>query len=577
MKKNLYNIYLNEYEKVKTFAHRYFSAHHEKTEALKDQGSIQILESLSFFNASFRWHQINEINEGESLILKQFFSFLTAPLPAMGILRGTLTPKFKTKNNLPKNSQIVLSLQEKTKSSLSTKSTKPKKAQFFTQTNLSLIPVSLEQLKFTSTKKIEIDFASKIPRQGDIGVLNIYFNKENNYVESLYHLNVLKKSLSNTKITFTNKEKVKVTLPCETTFGLSDTQNSENQPTKIKSTSHSIYQARSFLHFPEQELYLNLQIPSKYNFQIPSDWEKFTISFYLNETLPSDVAFTKEMLHLFTVPVLNLKKETSKPILPTKATKKYKISPVTPDVFMHSLIGVYRKEKEKLFPIKYGSAIDNEMTYEIFYGSSNYLILHIPDSKQNEIPKQVLVEALWFQPWISDQFSPEYQLNLGDRKIEGIDWDLESLGNPESSSESQIRFQQKSFFEEHYELFLQILLTLRKPFIQIEEQKRLLKSFHYFQKSYFKDIFQYIEPEIQLLIRPSGPYGKKRVYKLKLKKIDPKELALIEIFFQQLTSLLNLKQTGYPFEFEIETEDAVRLYLNQFGKVYFQTQHRGSK
>src|SRR5262249_15508795 len=92
--------------------------------------------------------------------------------------------------------------------------------------------------------------------------------------------------------------------PCEAYFGMP-----ESAPHEVDAFQVPLQRARSFLHFPQQELYINLR-----GIRPPRNWKHFTVCLDVSDLWPRELRLTSDTFALHVVPMENVRKDMANPI-----------------------------------------------------------------------------------------------------------------------------------------------------------------------------------------------------------------------------------------------------------------------
>ena len=136
-------------------------------------------------------------------------------------------------------------------------------------------------------------------------MLRLHVRYLDDYATSLRALYNLRVHLQKATVVYDQSVDDKtVGAPCQVSFGsLPEASDSaEGEP-------HPIEAVRSFFHFPEQELFLNVQIPPAQR-----AWSHVSLCLDLGPDWPRSPAPSPDLFQLGVVPVINLRRDSAQPI-----------------------------------------------------------------------------------------------------------------------------------------------------------------------------------------------------------------------------------------------------------------------
>jgi len=516
----LYKAFLEEMQDLENFRVTYTAAHPFVPLDRDDPDVKRLVEAMAFFAARTHMAGIRNISASRRRIFQQFFPYLLPPKPAMAIMQARPTGQFVEPVFLPKGSEIAVSPQ--------TGST----AIFRTLLDLSILPVSLTKgetlLLPDKGFRLSLRLQAAYPRNDTIGRLPFHINHLNDYQASLRVYHALKKHVRRASVVF-NEEATETTqgTPCEMFFG-------QPQSGEDEEYSHPLQKEQLFFHFPQQDLYLNVQVPSP-----PRNWNQFTILLDLDAKWPRNLRLNQEVFHLFTVPMVNLKRAMAQPLVCDGTQERYPIR--YPDLEkgfeLHSVLGVYRIEKHALVPIRAGIIAGASGSYEIEQAlgdrgkNRQWLTLHLPQAFQKS--QTIAVEALWMQPRFSETISQKLQAAPYSRKIVGLDWELEGGIIPHADNKGQ----------DEADDFLHLITLKNKSILSVDDLIALLQTLGGLHQGSFNRIVDLVAnvrvEEVQKGTMAGGGGMLKLVYYLQLREFDPGLLPLVETFIVHVGRILD--------------------------------------
>lgn len=396
----IYQAYLEELQFIERFRSSHVSLYGETPVDTDDPYTKRLIESLAFFGARARLQGTEKIVQIHQNLFRQYFPYLINPIPAFGMLQMQPSIRFPEKVVFPVGSELIF----KTKNQL--------KAIFQTLDEITIFPFS--QKNFHFARKIgegwqcSIEFISPHINTDEVGTLKLYINHLNSFLSSLSVSFALQYALEKVHVFYDDgKEKNPKGKNCVIQYGY----NSETR----KVFSHNVEQLRSLLHFHQQELFINIEIP-------PSGkrWKSFTLVFDLNDRWPESLKLNGESFLPYVVPIINLKKAYAEPVFHDGTKDSYPVLHPEPThkFELHTVTNVSEILPTGTKPITPGFlGIQGEGSFEIDY-FNHELTLNLPNAFQQ--PKTVMIEALWTQSWFSNYVNDELELIFPEAQTLGI-------------------------------------------------------------------------------------------------------------------------------------------------------------
>jgi type VI secretion system protein ImpG len=516
---NLYKLFLEHMHELENFRMSYAAMHPATPLDREDPDVRRLTEAMAYFAARTHMAGIRNIVDFRRRIFQQFFSYLLTPLPAMGIIRPKLTGQFSEPVSLPKGSEIALS--SETKGS----------AMFRTLHDLRILPISLVEVKMLLLPnrgfRVLLSLRAPYSRSDDIGHLRFHINHLDDYQASLRVIHGLKKHMRKASVVFDEKvsEDSRGT-PCELSFGAPPDMDEEEWP-------HPLQKERFFFHFPHQELFLTVQLPSQVR-----NWREFTIFFDLDSQWPRSMMLNQDVFQLFAVPIVNLNRAMAQPVASNGTRERYAIRhPEAEYKFhLHSVKGVYRVKDNSMVPMRAGILSGGSGSYEIEESVDstglrrNWLALHFPEAFQE--PQTIAIDALWMQPWFSEALGERLQADTFGRNIVGLNWEL--VGN--------IVPHAVNTFQAEMEGFLHLLTLRNKSALNLDDLQGMLQTLGSVHQGQFKRAYDLLT-EVKVVEAPlnkSGTPGMvKLVYHLHFRDFDASLMALVETFAAHVKNILD--------------------------------------
>lgn len=530
----LYRAFLEELNSLEKFRLAYSGSHSSTLLGRDDPDVKRMVEAIAFFSARTRMSALRNIQATRRRLFEQYFTFLLTPLPAMAMLQAEISGRFAEPALLPKDTEVLITSED------------GGEAIFRTAHELRVLPISLRKVEMLPKPgkgyRILLYLQTAYPRNDDIGWLSFYLNYLNNYHASLQFQAVLQKHLRQVSVIFAEKfSEQAAASPALAPSMFGARQFAEE--TENDDLSHPLQKIRTFFHFPQQELYLNIQVPTP-----PRQWTAFILCLDMDEKWPADFPINRDMFQLFTVPMMNLRQAMSKPVVCDGQHERYAIHYPEPGrrFALHSVLGVYHIGKEGMSPLRSGILQGGSPSYEIEQTESQadtrqpWLLINWPETFQT--PQTIGVDALWFQPDFSTKIGRRLSIALYSRRIEGIEWELAG----------SIRPHENNSLRTDGEGMLQFLSLQRKPTFELREIQFLLRALGNLGTSPFNSVPPLLERcEVNTVPTGDNKGGVRRIYILRLKEFDDSYQPLVRTFLQRLSTLLNMCSAEAAVELEV--------------------------
>jgi len=404
---------LSELRAIDSFRRRYASEQPLARVDAQDPDVQRLIEVLAF--SAVRTRQALHNNERATWrrLLGSFFQPLLRPLPAMALLQAHVTARLSDTVVLPAGSAVQATTVDGFVAS------------FQTLAELRVVPMSLERceiLRAPQGLRLALTFQSRLPRPDAVGTLRLGLHYLDDYLAALTVFVQLRAHLRRAFVVYDAPVSEASEGPsCAVEFGPSfDEPYAADERNPLSAV-------RSFFHFPQQELGLQIAVPPS-----PRPWSRFTICLDMAPEWPRRPAPFRELFQPFVVPVMNLRRSSAQPILCDGTQDAYPIHFVHADASyrLHTIDGVYRITADGLIPIPVATLQQAAPSYELEHipisGSPSQaedelaaLILRIPSAVLDPAP--ILVEGQWHQPGLGMHLQGPLRLTLPDRSVAGIE------------------------------------------------------------------------------------------------------------------------------------------------------------
>lgn len=385
----LYRAYLEELSALEGFKKSHYAGRRDE-EIADDPDTQRLTEALAFLLARNRLHGEQKVLSLYRRLFSQYFAFLASPLPAMALLQVTPSLDLPEKVICPEGTEVSLKLAD------------GRQVYFQMMASLEVLPIELTGSRFLKLSggghQYTKAYRARQPLVEELATFKFYINQLHHFPSSLTLADALRRCLKGVKIYYEDDEEG---VCCPFSFGGEAGE---------RFFSHPVEKIRSLLHFPEQELFLKVEVPPRHR-----SWQTFTLHCYLSEEWPSSLQLTQESLIPFVVPIVNLKREYGQPISYDGKRDRYPILHPTPEgaFSLHSVVGVYESKDHRMKALRPGIISYGDGSYEVEVddkGLSSSLLLAFVDTMRGS--KLITVDALWLQPWFSHRCEQGYTLKV---------------------------------------------------------------------------------------------------------------------------------------------------------------------
>lgn len=538
----LYKEFLAEMETLEKFRISYSGLHPEAPLKRDDQDVRRMIEAMAMFSAKTRMTGKRGVMRSTMRLFSQHFPYLMNPMPMLSMLSAEPSQKFVDAADIPKGSRVFLSGEGRQDGPLNGE---PLVAHFQTLSSLRVLPYSLEWVEivrkpgvgFQLLLRVQSDFA----RNDEIGELNFHINHLNDFGSSSVIGYNLKKHTSSIGVVF-DEDVTSDTEgeSCEFYFGSPKVESDE-----ATAFDHPLQRARAFFQFPQQDLFMNVQIPDQ-----PRNWKYFTLMLELSGDWPTELRMGAGSFELNVAPVINLAKALSDPLIVDGTKERYLVSPADlQNRFVpQSVLAVYRLDGEGMVPIPPGVIDGDRACYELesegeLESRRVWSYLNIPDSFDNAVP--VATDGFWHQPILSEEKLSDWEADLADRHVEGVDWSVSST----------IIRPKENVFVGDYEGLMHLLSIKNQRFLGTGDLLFLLRALGASHSSDFNEIVNAVtnlEFESKPFVKNST--GFKYIYRLSIENLDVGLVGFLDLFGVRLLEIL----TAWSMEEVVELQVSVR-------------------
>lgn len=525
MDARLQEAFLSELEALEKFRVAYSGMYPQAPLASEDPDVRRLLEALALFTARTRLASQRNVEGALLRIIRQHFPYLLSPVPAMFMLRGTVSRSYVEVSTLPRGSQVNLVLRGD-----EAKQTPDSVFVFHTAASVRLLPIELEGVETFVAKgrrgaRLALRFGTGYERHDEIEEISLHIDYLDDLHSSLLVLHALQANLLACSVVWTHAVDSSIKGdPCQVEFGAREPQDAELEP-----LDHPLYRVRAALGCPQAALSMRIT-----GIKSPRNWQNFSVVLDLGEDFPSNLQLNVDSFQLHVVPVVNVQRGTADPITHDGTLEQHRVLPSDPAAgFVPiSLHAVYRKSPEGLVPLEPAILRGARDSYEAQLEGKDrarraYITLALPDAVEQ--PETVVVEALWHQPAVSEISAADCKVQLQDRYIQGVRWDC--LGSVSAHLDSDIENDRQGMLD---------LLSIRgQRLLGLEELRFLLQAFGATREPACRRLIERMT-DVRIVKLPSARRANaiKHVYEVEYRDLLPTDMPRLQLLSLQLHKLL---------------------------------------
>lgn len=387
----------------------------------------RLMEALAFFSLRTRRVAQRGVQGLWRRLCGSYFDHLMSPLPSVAMLQAEVTPRMVDALSLPRGTEVRL------------RAADGQLGVFTLQADLRVLPLRSEALQRRADEdgtRLTLPLSARFPCSAEVGALRLLVRYPDSYPTALRVYYLLRAHLLRVVAVYQDASGAEgPELPCGLRFGgaahpergaASDDASADPDADALpgEGEAHPLSRLRSFFHFPEEELFLHLQVPPS-----PRPFSRLTLHLDLAPQWPRELPLHADNLAPFCAPIANL---VSGPATPLRCDGTVATFPVRhPDralgFALHSLRGVYHSGPQGMRPLlpaalHDGHDGDDQEGYELDDLGAPRLHLRVPRALLD--PVTVAIEALWHQPGFSGLVGGRLHIELPQRRVDGVDFAL---------------------------------------------------------------------------------------------------------------------------------------------------------
>lgn len=413
---------------------RLYQRRHPAVEMERDDPDVRrLIEALAFFSLRTRVASLERQQALWRRLFASYFPFLLEPLPMMAIAQAQWSPRLTDPVELQRGTEL--------------RAERPsgRAVAFQTLGSLRVVPVELKdvtQIELTTGTRLVLSFVSRFQRNDAVKTLHLYPDYGGGYAGALTLWYELRCNLQRASVIYDAPVSSKSEgAECRVRFGAYT--DDLDEPPREPDPNNQLFRARSFFHFPQQELYLNIAVPPS-----ARPWTRFHLCFDLGPQWPRDLRLDPFTLRPFTVPIANQRRAAAMPIVVDGTRESFPVlHPQAEQGFrMLSLRGVYRLDDRGVAPLlplalaagqpEAGFEVEEPVSLLGDPRAGGHPRLRVQQPHALLDPITVTVDALWHQPEAQRELVEPPRLSLPYRSIDGLSW--QTLGPPRPSAVSAL-------------------------------------------------------------------------------------------------------------------------------------------
>jgi len=297
---------------------------------------------------------------------------------------------------------------------------------------------------------------------------------------------------------------------------------------------------RSFFHLPEQDLFLQIDVPPT-----RAPWDTLDLFLELDEGFPSSLSVSNDTFRLHVVPVENAWVDFAEPILwdGTRTSAPVRNpNPLLEGVEPCGVRGVYKATDRGLVPLLPAALARGGDTYEVEEEEATRLRLSIEGAFEQ--PSKVLAEARWSQPVLWSAPPGRLTLTLQTRHLPGVTY--RPIGGMRAPAQSPLALDPA--------LCLDVLSLRMRPELGRRDLVGMLQILGVAGDGPYRGFAALVDDldsrEAPDPARRAG--GIRRVYRLAVRQRNAEEAPLVRKLAAQIAALLDA-WTEEPVDVEITT------------------------
>ena len=526
----LFDAFLKQLQELDKFRITHIGRYRDSILDRDDPDIRRLIEAMAMFTA--RTHLMGErsIRRSHTRLFQQHFSYLLDPTPPMSLIQASVTPRFVDPKDIPVGTSVELTGRHPGKNrgpddgeehTLTSK----------TLTHLTLMPIYLSSVETYRQKdrsyELLLRFRADFTRLEPLEPLQIHLNCYNDFRSSATVHFQLREHLQSARAEFkaTAPNGSDETIPCDISFA----------PTEIAEEdallNRPLERSRSFFSFPQQKLFFSIS-PQR----TPNKWSEFSVVLHLSPQWPAELKLSEDMFHLNVIPVANMTRDFSNPVLCDGTRERYRLRSKTNDDAQEimTIEGVYKTSANELHPLAPGVIEEENDCYELEHEEietrrQSWLYLQIENALEE--PQTVAVDAWWYSRQTDDADLREWSVDLFDRHIDGVEW----------AKSYPIIPAMKNNFAENMNTLMHLLSIKHKKILDLDDLRQILTVLGVESRGFLTKTFRSIQAlDVEPLPYSLSSAGMKYAYTLRLGPFEPEDLPLAYLLGAEILEILRV-------------------------------------
>jgi type VI secretion system protein ImpG len=516
-------IFLDEMQALERFRMAYMGAHPKVPLHRDDPDVARMIEALAFFSARSRRSASTRLDDALLRLFRATFDELLRPMPPACLVKASPNNRFVEVAELPSETDVLLRLPADNPLA------NDRLYRFTTLRPLRLLPADLEAVENLRRgplgTRIALRFESRFPRSEPLGRIAIHVSHLGDFASSATLVHALRTHIVGVSVVVNERATAdSLGVPCKYQFGEPTLDDARGEP-----IPNALERERLFFRFPQQVNFIEVEVPAHIR-----DWKRFAICIDVGPKWPSSLRLSAEMLHLGVVAAVNRTHEFANMLEEDGTTLRHAVTPqsTTDGLRPQAVLSVNRITDVGFEPLEHGSLRGVRGGWEsISTGTLKdrraFVEVALPGTFED--PKQLMVDALWFQPEVNDVDPLALDVSLASRFVEGLDWGL--LGSITKAN--------ASVFERDRESVLRLLAMRQEAELRTEDLRFLLEALGADFHEPFARIVRAID-RVTTTIKPFARHasGLKQVVSVELEGLDTSSIPFLDTFGRALTRVL---------------------------------------
>ncbi len=515
----LYQDFLSEMDALERFRKKFQERHPAAPLEREDPDVRRLIEAMAFFSVQTRQATLHSIRSTWWRLFAGFFNFMVEPVPSAALVQATPTEKMVEPLVLPRGTELRL--------------TPPGEAPGFfrTRSEVRVLPIFLEGTQVVPLERgghrLILRFESRFARKDEVGLLSLHVRHLEEFRSSLAVFHALRRHLRQVGVVYDEAadERSSGEL-CEVSFGRSSSFAEDSTD-----FAHPFRRVRSLFHFPEQQLFIHLQVPPS-----RKPWSRFSLCFDLDQEWKTGRSLHPEFLLPFVVPLDNLKSESAQPITVNGTRSQYPILNMSAGrhLRLHSVTHVHEVTARGRSLLRPSFLPGEGPSYEVEeaicgdLGPHHSLLIRMPEAFT--APRRIVVEGLWHQPQFASRALGRIDISIPGRHVEGLHWRM--VGTVVPSQESPL--------QDDLGALTRLLAWRSRPTLTRDELLALLMYMGTPAQSPLGRVIPWVR-ELTVSTLPDSALrgsGLQHVYEMLLEPFEPGFEPLVMCFLQQVHEVL---------------------------------------